>query len=124
MNREITFRAWSFERKKMYFDVQNTYDSEPKWSGGFGELLNDEDFVVMQSTGLKDKNGNKIYDGDIVKYIGWDKKDHIGRVEYSEKDCAFILILEKPIGHSVANEKDEVIGNIYENSELLNKIKN
>lgn len=77
--------------------------------------------TLGQYTGLKDKNGKEIYEGDIVKYNGWDKKEHIGVVEYKKESCAFVLMLEKSLGHSTANEKDEIIGNIYETPSLLSK---
>lgn len=72
------------------------------------------DFELMQFTGLKDKNGKEIYEGDILEYVerDWNKlKDLTVRCDVVFEDGAF-----KP---SIDPENSEVIGNIYENPELL-----
>lgn len=121
MNREIKFRAWDKEEKKMFYDVQNAYDSEPVWYGGFGEFLGDQSYEVMQYTGLKDKNGKEIYEGDIVKAI---ISGGTTKVEYVNDLAGF-----NPWANSIVyagrqsfinpSEEIEVIGNIYSNPELL-----
>ena len=94
----------------------------------------DEDLILMQYTGLKDKNGIEIYEGDIVKIdfdmhfmnLGLNKniKDHgnkyefVGEVKYY--DGAFNVDNNKegyPLFHEISPV--EIIGNIYENSDLL-----
>jgi uncharacterized phage protein (TIGR01671 family) len=86
-----------------------------------------ERLVLMQYTGLKDKNGKEIYEGDIVKAIGKLDKN-IGIVEYRDEMASFYFKFEThakfPMHFTLAIWNDEgfepeVIGNIYENPELL-----
>lgn len=82
--------------------------------------------TVGQYTGLKDKNEEEIYEGDIVA-IQFQRatKSKIALIEYSEKYAAFIITHTKEIKHENQNlgdyqmENFEVIGNIYDNPELL-----
>ena len=87
----------------------------------------EDDVILMQYTGLKDKKGVEIYEGDIVRVDG--DGLGLGFVEYHEsyfrifRPCVFSVNL---CNHTSTNELDpknnvEVIGNIYENPELLNK---
>ena len=81
--------------------------------------LKEEDLIVEQCTGLKDKNGNLIYEGDILK----DDNNCIWRCVfqmnngYSINSLGFMLINE--FGHAQPFINVEVIGNIHENPELL-----
>jgi uncharacterized phage protein (TIGR01671 family) len=76
MNDRFKFRAWwkpSYRKPIMLYDVEKTYDfmrGEPEiiCADCFGEVLEDEDYIVMQCTGLKDKNGKLIYELDYVRY--------------------------------------------------------
>ena len=110
--REIKFRVWvkNKEYMKTTKAAVNTIisyfilDSSEK-----------EDYVLMQYTGLKDKNGKEIYEGDIVK-----TKFGNGKV-FMRLGCWFIEN-QKELGY-YSNYELEVIGNIYENPELL-EVKN
>ena len=126
--REIKFRAW--HKAKKFMDTAWLIDWEhgqvAHRSHNVSQL---ENCILMQYTGLKDKNGKEIYDGDVIR---WSSEDEIGVVKY--QDAAFYLETNVPdnIGHSskfyspwlrvikhdLENEL-EVIGNIYENPELL-----
>jgi uncharacterized phage protein (TIGR01671 family) len=122
--REIKFRAWNKDKKVMsrIFDL---------WSCMFEEKLlwvNPEDLIVMQYTGLKDKNGKEIYEGDIIKFIclsAAENKTRIQVVEWDENtgffpftECSYPW-LGYDCGGDIENGTVEVIGNIYENPELL-----
>ena len=128
--REIKFRAWDKKEKKIV-PVRAVYfkDDRDKFKGSVIVSLeenhdnhdNINNFELMQFTGLKDKNGKEIYEGDIVA----NKRDWgivIGQVMFYEgsfdifdkEECYF-----NSLDQENRNGRIEVIGNVYENPELL-----
>lgn len=126
MNREIKFRIWDVENKEM-LKVQEL-DFEPTFYGGriairpdqYNDYFDTEDMILMQYTGLHDKTGKEIYEGDIVKKTGNIGID-IGKVIYEYNGFIVdVMNMDRPYGRVHLLEKfTEVIGNIYEDSELL-----
>ncbi|MGH1771679.1 YopX family protein [Enterococcus casseliflavus] len=85
-----------------------------------------EEIELMQSTGLKDKNGMEIFERDIVV----NQYGNVGYVAYLQQEAGFVVVLKKSdyrLGHRNTGESydvttnHEVIGNIHSNPELLDK---
>ena len=77
----------------------------------------------MQYTGLKDKNGKEPWEGDVVKCQDYDDAPDPGVIEYTEHNSAFMMIndpQETALFLYEAYHGCEVLGNVYENPELLN----
>ena len=122
MSREIKFRVWDDWKKKMitpvgifWNDVTSALFNYCKEEGESRVALNgkhrNDGYHIMQYTGLKDKNGKEIYEGDIVKAF---YKDCIE--PYHKNVVIEIDPTEATRGYW---EECEVIGNIYENKDLL-----
>lgn len=118
MNREIKFRAWHPGSEKMHTCIEVS----PFHVGDCDRLRwNKNDVILMQYTGLKDKNDKEIYEGDIVEggpYLSKSKtKSHIVYQfnQFKVKD-EFIGWEGEGLWYW---DEIEVIGNIYENPELL-----
>lgn len=125
--REIKFRAWSKLLNKMlsHEDLNKTLKNLTKieYIAGIFLPLN-SDVEVMQYTGLKDSNGNEIYEGDIVKIEDYFGEDIIGRVIYDEATAGYVFHKgnERNYFQMTLDLEDYVhyvIGNIYENKDLL-----
>jgi len=114
--REIKFRAWrEKDRTMLYSGQESEYDSLVFWTQGDWSMFTGffrEGLEIMQYTGLKDKNGKEIYECDVVEVEGG-----VGVIEWDEHDLAWDLRgAYMPITRSGS---PKVIGNIYENPELL-----
>lgn len=135
MNREIKFRIWANNKFYNKCLVGNTNDSKSDewtcpmvWLEKTKEWVHCDNGIICQFTGLHDKNGKEIYEGDVVK-INYKYKNNfnpiIAQVKYSEEYAQFVIVGTGQIRHEYEQLGDytdhniEIIGNIYENNELL-----
>ncbi|MCR5266758.1 MAG: YopX family protein [Cyanobacteria bacterium RUI128] len=126
MKDRFKFRVWympEYDKSRMIYGAENTYDcmyGEPEiiYADCFGSLLDSKEYILMQSTGLKDKNGTLIYEGDICEYEFEDIGKQKAIIYFNNKYASF---LKKPLNDFQYAEINDckVIGNIYENKELL-----
>ncbi len=116
MNKRILkFRVWDNEQKKFeYFELNNITVPD--------RLLTQDKFPVQQYTGLKDFNGRDIYEGDLVDFSGILPFQVMYLTD--TEGCYYGLVSPEDSDrvYSLASDNIyEVVGNIFENSELLNK---
>ena len=119
-------RAWDKQDERMSYGEVEYFDDSINYRFDHFCTGTDEDVEFMQSIGLKDKNGTEVYEGDILKLhaIFLAPDDKIGYIEYSPK-YGYSIIFEgnrlyrQEYWASTNKLNYEVIGNIYENPELL-----
>ena len=117
MNREIKFRAWSFENKEFIsFDDNTGYGPLIDKNGKIffldngGGLENFENVEIQQYTGCKDGSGKEIYEGDILKY-----KNRNGKVEFFSGAfyCCWDDQTDDQLSYMMIDDM-QVIGNVFE----------
>lgn len=128
------FRAWNIESKEM---LEHNFIVETVMWGGdivrdFSDVINGEDvFILMQSTGLTDKNGKEIFEGDIVRAehdnfsmdeVPPEYKPYIGFIKYVKTGYSIITKdTYHPCLSNIRITNIKVLGNIHEHSHLLEK---
>ncbi|WP_270777530.1 YopX family protein [Lacticaseibacillus paracasei] len=155
MKREIKFRAWDKENECYLYDIQRAYDMLSgcvKYDDGedaiyeeecFAGFLDNEQYIIEQYTGLHDKNGREIYEGDLFEhrfgYVVFDDPPH----HEMGTECGVVVLEDGQFGVKIPGlgvynlyglllrdghldnmPKDDlfvmkIAGNIYENPELL-----
>lgn len=122
--RELKFRIWNNEEKIM-IENKDIYAIDFRSDIYFSSvmvddfILNEDDYKLMQYTGVKDKNGKEIYEGDIVQ-IYYTEHDKFGSGKYTvmyTEDAEWAL--DDYYLLSVKYRYCKVIGNVYENKDLL-----
>ena len=134
MNRPFEFRVWdkqasSFVKSGIvlydYLTIKDVYALVAHLSQGEGlpPFFSDKDvaesnkrFVIQQFTGMLDKNGNKIFEGDIVQW-GHFKRIRRGQMVYLARNMSFVCKEQYPYNASAGCM--QVLGNVCENPELL-----
>ena len=131
MNREIKFRIWSIKENKfwendtdfmIFLNGKHIYHWNQDSRGDICDELKREEYELNQFTGLKDKNGKDIYEGDILM-DEWKGNKRYNPVKYESNGFEHD---DEGIGFGIEHNKErqqtdryEVVGNVYENPELL-----
>ena len=133
MSRQLKFRVWSKVRNDWVHNLMLLAcidglpfahfvetDSDKKFVKHHIYNASNLDVVIQQYTGLKDKNGTDIYEGDIVKATSdqFVNENFIGKVIFDE-GCFLTWINKNDIRGIWGEDDIEVIGNIFENKDLL-----
>jgi len=134
MKRETKFRAWDERNNRMIIFDRMEFRSEynclefgcnwAKYGFGYGDLGLEDNAPVMQYTGIEDKNGKEICEGDIVRGIfDVDKVENwlwLGLTKKEKRTGEKLFKIEIPEVYQNSLPEDiEIIGNIYSNPKLL-----
>jgi hypothetical protein len=128
MKREIKFRAWDGKRIIYLSDLSIGLKSRTKKicpyayfaTNTFNGQISILKHQIMQYTGLSDKNDNEIYEGDIVTiYDPYTKSILVTEIIWDDPNCRFAMKNTFVDFDFLIQDEIEVIGNIYQNPELL-----
>lgn len=120
-NREIKFRAWNPRIKQMEFDFEIVFfrgETDLRFT-----YYDDADYLIhMQYTGLKDKYDKEIYEGDILRWFPDKRKKYQDEIiRWSEKGAQFHFGNWYENDFPDTTEESKIVGNIYENPNLLKR---
>lgn len=124
-NRVIKFRAWNKRKSAMYLSPNEIHHLGSWFDAHLpGSLADVDNIVIMQFTGLSDKNGNDIYEGDIMSYTSsLNGRTYFGRVIYT----GGLFALSQRYPNGISDEIEylftrthyEIIGNVFDNPKLI-----
>lgn len=125
--REIKFRIWDIDKRKFivnetdrlgYGDTKKCMSERVDFENNSVEINADESYILSEYTGLKDMKGKEIYEGDIIKFL-----NSIFEVIWCNEKTSFMLKnkeYKEFLNFIYENNNGmEIVGNIYENPELL-----
>jgi uncharacterized phage protein (TIGR01671 family) len=125
MQREIKFRAWDNEQKKMFRGEKEQFDDMLGFRFEYFGLDPEENVVYMQYTGVKDRRGVEIYEGDIISLqngiakivVEWDEFTKYSHQQGADDEYGYVGY--EKCGYFGDITKGVIIGNKYESPELL-----
>ena len=132
--REVKFRVWDYEERQMK-SVDSIHFPLGRCNRKCISVYNKEEdcyewvysYELMQYISIKDKNGKEIYEGDIVKYLdeNWYEYNtfyNMGKVCYDDEFLSYYVTNRWSVEKEKVWNDIEVVGNIYENPEMLDDI--
>jgi len=125
LNREIKFRLFDKKENKVVYSrdvIMNIHGDIFEYNYEKQNYIESYNYEVMQYVGVKDKNGKPIFEGDVVKINGYGVEDLITDIYWEDSLGGFYsrnLYESDTFEHS--GQCIEIIGNIYENKELINE---
>lgn len=126
MEDRFKFRAFIQHSKEVCevfrigFEMMNGTEIEYMDEVGDHLIAYNEQAILMQCTGLRDKNGKLIYEGDLMRWR--DFEDETNKIYFDSEQAAFAMTGGINYGEIPSPDYLEVIGNIYENPELLKEV--
>ena len=118
-NREIKFRAWDKDQQLMSIPltlrhIARWVDDSIKYFEGYGVKY--EGLIWLQYTGLKDKNGKEIYEGDLLYWEDFADDEYWAKYKVIIPDIFYTM---EHLSDMNTEEDTKIIGNIYEHPELI-----